>query len=496
MLLEMNNIDKVFPGVKALNNVKFNLEPGEVHALMGENGAGKSTLMKVLTGVYQKDGGSIIIDDDQVNYQNTRDAQDDGVVIVHQELSNADELTVSENIFLGREETRGFLINDRVGEFKSKELFDDLGVNINPKSKLKDLTVGEAQMVEIAKAISMNSRIIVFDEPTAALSRTEIDNLFRIIRNLKKQGVGIIYISHRMEEIGVISDRITVLRDGEYVGTVKTETTSKDDIIKMMVGRELSEEPKTISNVSSDAPIVLEVKNLNAGNLVRDINFTLKKGEILGISGLMGAGRTETVRAIFGADQIEEGEIFLNGEKIEINSTTDAVQNGIGYVSEDRRRYGVLIEKNISENISLNNLDPYINNGLIQDKKVDQMAENYRKIMNIKSNNVHQEVNNLSGGNQQKVVISKWLARDSNIIIFDEPTRGIDVGAKSEIYDLMDKLVEQGKSIIMISSEMNEILRMSDRIIVLCEGRLTGELPIEDATQEKILEYATMRSGI
>lgn len=496
MLLKMKEIDKVFPGVKALDQVNFELQAGEVHALMGENGAGKSTLMKILTGVYQRDGGDVHLNTKEVNYENTREAQDDGVVIVHQELNNAEELTVSENIFLGREETKGFLINDRVSDFKSKELFDNLGVSINPQSKLKDLTVGEAQMVEIAKAISMNSRIIVFDEPTAALSQAEIEHLFRIIGDLKEQGVGIVYISHRMEEIGIISDRITVLRDGEYVGTVETEKTSKDHIIKMMVGRQLSEDPKEISNVSEDAPIVLEVKNLVAGDLVKNISFNLRKGEILGISGLMGAGRTETARAIFGADPIEEGELYLNGKKIEIKSTTDAVNSGIGYVSEDRRKYGVLVEKNISENISLNNLEPYINKGLIQDQKIIEMAENYRKMMRIKSSSVDQEVKNLSGGNQQKVVISKWLARDSDIIIFDEPTRGIDIGAKAEIYDLMDELVKQGKSIIMISSEMNEILRMSDRIIVLCEGRLTGELPIEEATQEKILEYATMRSEI
>lgn len=496
VLLEMKNIVKTFPGVRALDNANFNLKEGEVHALMGENGAGKSTLMKILTGVYQKDSGEILIENKPVKYENTRQAQDDGVVIVHQELNNAEELTVSENIFLGREETKGFLINDRVSEFKSQELFNDLGVKINPRSILKDLTVGEAQMVEIAKAISMNSRIIVFDEPTAALSQAEIEHLFKIINELKQQGVGIVYISHRMEEIGMISDRITVLRDGEYVGTVDTEKTSKDEIIRMMVGRELKEEPKTESNVPKDAPNVLEVRNLTSGDLVKNISFELKKGEILGIAGLMGAGRTETARVIFGADSKEEGEILINNQVVDIKSTSDATEYGIGYISEDRRRYGVLVEDTIVENITLNNLDRFVENGLLNQEKENQEAENYRKMMRIKSSSIHQAVKNLSGGNQQKVVISKWLAKDSDIIIFDEPTRGIDVGAKSEIYDLMDELVAQGKSIIMISSEMNEVLRMSDRIIVLCEGRLTGELPIEEATQEKIMEFATMRSEI
>lgn len=492
----MKDIVKSFPGVKALDEANFTLKEGEVHALMGENGAGKSTLMKILTGVYQKDGGEVLINNQSVTYNNTREAQDDGVVIVHQELNNAEELTVSENIFLGREETKGFLINDRVSEYKSQELFEDLGVNINPKTILKNLTVGEAQMVEIAKAISMNSRIIVFDEPTAALSQVEIEHLFRIINELKKQGVGIVYISHRMEEIGMISDRITVLRDGEYVGTVETEKTSKDDIIKMMVGRELKEEPKVKSNVPEDAPNVLEVRNLTSGDLVKNISFELKRGEILGVSGLMGAGRTETARVIFGADPKENGEILVNGQKVEINTTTDATKYGIGYVSEDRRRYGVLVEDTIVENISLNNLDEFVEKGLINKQKENEAAEGYRKMMRIKSSSIHQAVKNLSGGNQQKVVISKWLAKDSDIIIFDEPTRGIDVGAKAEIYELMDELVAGGKSIIMISSEMNEVLRMSDRIIVLCEGRLTGELSIEEASQEKIMEFATMRSEI
>lgn len=496
MLLKMEGISKEFPGVKALDNVGFNLKAGEVHALMGENGAGKSTLMKILTGVYKRNSGEVYIDNKKVNYENTREAQDDGVVIVHQELNHADELTVSENLFLGREETKGFLINDKISEFKSKELFDDLGVNINPNDKIKDLTVGEAQMVEIAKAISMDTRIIVFDEPTAALSQTEIQHLFEIIHELKRKKVGIVYISHRMEEIGIISDRITVLRDGEYVDTVETEETSKDDLIKMMVGRELKEQPKEYSNVLDNAPNVLEVKNLVSGKLVNNISFKLKKGEILGIAGLMGAGRTETARAIFGADPLEQGEIYINDKKVKINNTTDAVENGIGYVSEDRRKYGILVEKDISHNVTLNNLDPYIKYQMIQDHKIDKVSEYYRKMMKVKSSSIKQKVKNLSGGNQQKVVISKWLARDSDIIIFDEPTRGIDVGAKSEIYDLMDKLVKEGKSIIMISSEMNEVLRMSDRIIVLCEGRLTGELPIEQATQEKIMKYATMRSEI
>lgn len=495
-MLEMNNISKGFPGVQALDDVHFDLYPGEVHALMGENGAGKSTLMKILTGVYERDTGNVIIEGEGKEYSNPKEAQDDGVVIVHQELNMMDDLTVAENIFIGREaKTKKVLIDDRELIRQSNELFKSLGVQIDPTARVGDLTVGNQQMVEIAKAISMDARIIVFDEPTAALSAAEIEDLFVIIRDLRAQGIGIVYISHRMDEIGIITDRITVLRDGGYVGTIDTETSSKEDIIQMMVGRTLTEEPKQHSNVKEDAPVVLEVRNLHAGPMVKDVSFKLRKGEILGFSGLMGAGRTETARAIFGADPIDSGEIYLYGEKVDIKNTRDAVDLGIGYISEDRRRYGILTENSIGDNIALPSLDRFQKNKLIDEKSITEETNIYREKLDIRSTSPTQLVKNLSGGNQQKVVIAKWLVKDSDIIILDEPTRGIDVGAKSEIYDLIDELVALGKSIIMISSEMTEILRMSDRIAVLCEGRLTGEVSIEEATQEKILTLATTRYG-
>ncbi|UUX33761.1 sugar ABC transporter ATP-binding protein [Fundicoccus culcitae] len=495
MLLEMKQISKEFPGVKALSNVDFNLQKGEVHALMGENGAGKSTLMKILTGIYDKTSGEVFIDDKLVEFSNTREAQEAGVVMVHQELNNAKDLTVSANIFLGNEPKKGLFIDDKKMIEDSKKLFQQLGVNIDPEIKIDKLTVGDAQMVEIAKAISMEARIIVFDEPTAALSQKETEKLFETINLLKEDGVGIIYISHRMEEIGIISDRVTVLRDGEYVGTLTTKETSRNQIIKMMVGRELVEEVKTESKVSKEAPIILEVKNLNADPIVKNINFTLRRGEILGFSGLMGAGRTETARAIIGADPKQSGDILINGNEVKINNTSDAAKYKIGYISEDRRRYGVLLEKTIAENISLNNLDQFVKYGLIDDKKTIEVADKYRKALNIRSTSATQKVKNLSGGNQQKVVIAKWILKDCDILIFDEPTRGIDVGAKSEIYDLINYYADEGKAIIMISSEMNEILRLSDRIIVFCEGEITADIPIEEATQEIIMDYATLKTS-
>lgn len=496
MLLKMENISKSFSNVNVLAQVDFELEKGEIHALMGENGAGKSTLMKILTGVYPKDEGEIRIDNQKVSYANTREAQDDGIVIVHQELNILKDLTVGENIFLGRESmSNRLVINDQEINKKSAALFQKLGVRIDPRVKIGYLTVGEAQMVEIAKAISMNSRIIVFDEPTAALSEKEIKDLFKIIRDLKKSGIGIVYISHRMEEIGMLTDRVTVLRDGKFIGTVDTEKTSKNQIIKMMVGRELKEDPKQFSTVDKEAPVVLKVDHLTAGKVVNNVSFQLRKGEILGMAGLMGAGRTETARALFGADKKESGSIAVNGKEVSIKSTTDAIKFGLGYVSEDRRRYGVLVEKSIAENITLSNIDEYTKSGVISEKKVGEVSDQYRKKMNVRSRSNDQKVKYLSGGNQQKVVIAKWLATNSDIIIFDEPTRGIDVGAKAEIYELMDELAESGKSIIMISSDLNELLRMSDRIMIMCEGRKTGELNIEEASQEKILYYATMRNG-
>lgn len=494
-LLEMKGISKGFPGVQALSKVDFDLRKGEVHALMGENGAGKSTLMKILSGIYTPDEGTILYEGNEVNIKNPKDAQDLGITIVHQELNMMNHLSLAQNIFIGREMMSGGLIDDNKMNEEAMQLFKRLNVHLDPKQKMGDLTVGHQQMCEIAKAISTDAKLIVFDEPTAALTDEEIQDLFRIIDDLRSKGIGIVYISHRMDEIGRISDRVTVLRDGTYVGTVNTADSSKDIIINMMVGRVIYEDPKEQSAVAENAGVVLSVKNLKAGKQVNDVSFDLKKGEILGFSGLMGAGRTEVARALFGADKIESGEIFVNGEKIEIKSPEDAVKAGIGYLSEDRKRYGVIVEKPISLNISLAALNKFVSGLFVNKSKEQDNGEDYMKKLSIKAPNVNQKVVKLSGGNQQKVVIAKWLTEDSQILIFDEPTRGIDIGAKAEIYDLMNTLVSQGKSIIMISSELTEVLRMSDRIVVMCEGKKTAEIAIEDATQEKIMHAATLISS-
>ena len=491
VILTMNDIDKSFPGVHALDHVHFDVRRGEVHALMGENGAGKSTLMKVLTGIYTKDSGTIEYEGKEVEFHNAREAQEAGVVIVHQELNMVGHLTVAQNIFIGREFKKGLKIDDKKMNEEARKLFERLNIDIDPSATMSDLTVGKQQMCEIAKAISHEAKVIVFDEPSAALTEAEIAELFKIIRDLREQQLGIVYISHRMDEIKVITDRVTVMRDGGYVGTLITKDCTKDDIINMMVGRVIYEEPKTKSLVPKDAPVVLKVEHLNAGKMVQDVSFELRKGEILGFSGLMGAGRTETARAIFGADPKESGDIYVNGKKVTINSPQDAVNNGIGYLSEDRKRYGIVVRKTIAENSTLATLDKYMKGIFIDKKKEAEVTQKYVDSLATKTPSIDQLVVNLSGGNQQKVVIAKWLVRDCEILIFDEPTRGIDVGAKNEIYKLMNRLAAEGKSIIMISSEMTEILRMSDRIIVMCEGKVTGELDIEEVSQEKIMTMAT-----
>ena len=491
VILSMKGIDKSFPGVHALDHVDLEVRRGEVHALMGENGAGKSTLMKVLTGIYSKDAGSIIYEGKEVEFHNPKEAQDAGIVIVHQELNMMNHLTVAQNIFIGREFMRGKLIDDAKMNEEARKLFNQLHIDIDPSARMGDLTVGKQQMCEIAKAISHKAKVIIFDEPSAALTEAEIEEMFKIIRDLREQQLGIVYISHRMDEIKVITDRVTVMRDGGYVGTLITKDCTKDDIINMMVGRVIYEDPKTQSAVAPDAPVVLKVEHLNAGKMVQDVSFELHKGEILGFSGLMGAGRTETARALFGADPKTSGDIYINGQKVTINSPKDAVNLGIGYLSEDRKRYGIILGKSVSDNSTMANLKNFVK-GLFIDKKAEvDVTKDYIKRLNTKTPSTDQLVVNLSGGNQQKVVLAKWLIKDCDILIFDEPTRGIDVGAKSEIYTLMNQLVAQGKSIIMISSEMTEILRMSDRIIVMCEGKKTAEIDIAEASQEKIMHAAT-----
>ena len=492
VVLQMIDIDKRFQGVHALKKCNLELRKGEVHPLVGENGAGKSTLMKCLTGIHKPEEGRIVYNGKEVSYKNPKEAQEDGISIVHQELNLMNHLTAAQNIFIGRE-SKGFILNDSIINQKTQELFDHLKLNISPTEKVGNLTVGKQQMVEISKAISFDSSVLILDEPTAALTETEIRELFRTMNDLRARGVTMVYISHRMDEIMEMTDRITVMRDGEYITTLNTKETNLDEIINAMVGRTIYAEPKTHSNVAPDAPVVLEAKNLVSKD-VKDVSFQLHKGEILGLAGLMGAGRTETARLIFGADPRTSGEIYKNGQQVTIRTPQDAVKAGIGYLSEDRKRFGLAIGLSIADNTILAAAEDFCKMGVIDEQKVRQVTEEYIKKINIKTPSISQLIRNLSGGNQQKVIIAKWLVRNCDVLIFDEPTRGIDVGAKSEIYKLMNDLAAEGKSIIMISSELEEVLRMSDRIICMCEGRLTKVLDIQEASQEVIMKYATMRN--
>ncbi|MGG3505564.1 sugar ABC transporter ATP-binding protein [Paenibacillus lautus] len=495
VLIQMEGITKGFPGVLALNNCRFELLRGEVHALMGENGAGKSTMMKILTGVYQKDAGTITYKGQPVELTNPKAAQDAGISMIHQELNLAPDLTVAQNIFIGREPRRKLrlFLDEQALNRQVKELFERMGLDMDPSIKVSELTVAKQQMVEIAKALSYSADVLVMDEPTAALSETEIEDLFRIIRQLREGGVGIVYISHRMDEIKRITDRITVMRDGQYIDTVSTDEVTTQDIISKMVGRQIYETSKP-ERSAGERETVLEVKGLNQGRTLKDINFTLKKGEILGIAGLVGAGRTELARAIFGADRIQSGEIYVHGRKITIKGPHDAVRQGIGYLSEDRKRFGCVVDLDVKSNVAIASYGSFLRpGGWMNTARIREQAEEIVSRLKVKTPHVDQEVKYLSGGNQQKVVIGKWLTRDCDILIFDEPTRGIDVGAKSEIYRLLNDLTAQGKSIIMISSELPEILRMSHRVLVMCEGRITGELDQEEATQESIMHLATAR---
>ena len=497
-LVLMEGIEKTFPGVHALSQCWFELRPGEVHALVGENGAGKSTLMKVLAGVYSKDSGRILYKGKEVEIPNPRAAQHLGISMIHQELNLMNHLTVAQNVFIGREPRQGvrFVLDEREINEKTRQLFDMMRLKLDPRTKVSDLTVAKQQMVEIAKALSFNSEVLIMDEPTAALTESEIDELFRIVRELRDKGVGVVHISHRLEELKQISDRITVMRDGHYVDTVLTQDASIDRIISMMVGRVIYETTPELPEVPSHE-IVLEVKNLNQGTAIKDVSFNLKRGEILGFAGLVGAGRTEVARAIFGADPIDSGEVFVNGKKVHVKSPGDAVGRGIGYLSEDRKRYGLALKMDVESNVVLAAFSKFLGAlGWVDSAKTRATAKHFVETLKIRTPGLQQKVRNLSGGNQQKVVIGKWLTADTNILIFDEPTRGIDVGAKSEIYRLLNDLAQQGKSIIMISSELPEILRMSHRVVVMCEGRITGVLEIADATQEKIMTYATQRGAI
>ncbi|TPE51012.1 sugar ABC transporter ATP-binding protein [Amaricoccus solimangrovi] len=490
-LVRLEGIDKHFPGVHALRAVGFDLRPGEVHALMGENGAGKSTLMKVLSGVYQPDGGRILIDGAEVSLPTPKAARDLGIGIIHQELALMRDLTAAQNIWIGREPRLSFgRIDEARLNAEAEAIFATMRLGIDPRAPVAGLSIALQQMVEIAKALSFRSRVLIMDEPTAALNDAEIAELFTIVRRLRAEGVGIIYISHKMDEIKRVADRVTVMRDGATVGTVEAADTPISRIISMMVGRELTEEKAAIPDLAA-APAALEVSHLSRGADLRDIGFTLRKGEILGFAGLMGAGRTELARAIFGAEPADTGEIRVHGRPVTIRTPRDAVRAGIGYLSEDRKQYGLALGLDVRANIAMASLPRYADRiGRIDEGALARVARDYIRTLGIRTPDDTREVRLLSGGNQQKVVIAKWLLRDCDILIFDEPTRGIDVGAKAEIYRLLNELAGLGKAIIVISSELPEVLRLAHRIAVMCEGRLTGILP-GGASQEEIMELAT-----
>ena len=489
-IVELENVCKDFPGVKALDNVSFKLKSGEVLALLGENGAGKSTLMKILSGVYAKEKGTMKIFGETIDEMNPVKAQELGIAIIHQELNMCDHLTVAQNIFLGREVTKKGVLSDKEMNDEAGRILNGLNIDIDPDTIVGDLPVSKQQMVEIAKALSTKAKILIMDEPTSALTSKEIDDLFTIIRRLKNEGHGIVYISHRLEELQYIVDRVMILRDGKHITSMDYKDTNLREIISYMVGREITEKfPRIEKNVGKK---ILEVKNLNAGKMVRDINFCLCEGEIVGIAGLMGAGRTETTRALFGADSKESGEINVDGVEVKINKPIDAIKAGIVLVPENRKKDGLCTKLSIRDNIALPNLDSIVNRlGIVNRKKEEEITKNSVKNLDIRLASIEIDAESLSGGNQQKVVVGKWLVRNSRVVIFDEPTRGIDVASKVEIYNLMNELKDQGIGVLFVSSEMSEILGISDRILVMADGRITKELDIKEATQDIILEYAT-----
>lgn len=495
-LLELRDVSKGFPGVQALDAVQLNLRHGEVLALVGENGAGKSTLMKLLAGIYTPDAGTFRLNGAELSIGGPRQAQELGISIIHQEFNLMPDLTVAQNIFIGRERRLGGLfLNDRALNRRAQALFDRLGLALDPNERVEGLTVARQQMVEIAKALSFDAKVLIMDEPTAALNDAEVDALFSLIDQFRSPSTGVIYISHRMEELARISDRITVLRDGCYVGTRSTAETETREIISLMVGREVSTEERPAASTRSDE-IVLSVRGLTTRHLLRDVSFDVRAGEILGFAGLMGAGRTEVARAIVGADRVASGSISVHGTEVKIANPAGAARLGIGYLSEDRKKLGLLLERSVRENVVLASLRAYTSaTGFVSGSRIEATGREYVDKLRIKTPSTAQLVKHLSGGNQQKVVIAKWLVKDCELLIFDEPTRGIDVGAKAEIYALLRQLAAEGKAIIMISSELPEVLRLSDRIAVMAEGRLTAMLDNVEVTQEKLMEYATRFSS-
>ena len=488
VILETHHICKRFPGVVALDDVHFDLRKGEVHVLLGENGAGKSTFVKILSGAYQKTSGQILLNGHETDIKNPKDAQEAGISIIYQELNLVPHLSAGENIFLGREPTHlGVIDHKRMFE-SAKKIVDDLGVNVSVRSPIKELGVALQQMVEVAKALSVDARILIMDEPTSALTEHEINQLFGTIRKLKEQGVSVIYISHRLEEVFEIGDRVTVLRDGQHIGTHDIGDISWPDLIRMMVNRELKEQfPKQKSPKGDE---ILRVEGLTTKGVLKNVSFSLHCGEVLGIAGLLGSGRTELARTIFGAERVAGGRIYVNGKLQNIGSPRKAINLGIGFLTEDRKSQGLILNLSLKENVCLPSVERFSKLGIMKVKEENRAANQYIRELRIKTPGLNQKVMFLSGGNQQKVVMSKWLCRHADILIFDEPTRGIDVGSKVDIYQLMNRLTEEGVAIIMISSELPEILGMSDRILVMYRGMISGEFFSEEATQEKILHRA------
>ena len=486
-LLEMSNITKEFPGVKALDGANLKVRPHSVHALMGENGAGKSTLMKCLFGIYEKDSGSIIFEGKEINFKSAKEALDNGVSMVHQELNQVLQRNILDNIWLGRYPKKGFFIDEKKMYEDTKKIFEDLDISVDPRAKMGDLAVSERQMVEIAKAVSYNSKIIVMDEPTSSLTEKEVEHLFKIINKLRERGCGIVYISHKMEEIKAISDDITIMRDGKFICEAEVKDIDEEFIIRNMVGRTLDEQfPRVKVERGKE---ILRVENLK-NSYVDGVSFSLHEGEILGISGLMGAGRSELVKTIYGHLKKDSGKVFIDGEEKNIRAAKEGIECGIAYVSEDRKGDGLVLGMSVKENMTLSALNFFSTLFKLEHKKEEASVEEYIGKFRVKTPSMEQKIKNLSGGNQQKVAIAKALLTNPKILILDEPTRGVDVGAKKEIYDFINDLKTKGLSIIMISSEMPEIMGLSDRIMVIHNGKVTGEFLAEEATQEKIMRCA------
>ncbi|NUO36232.1 MAG: sugar ABC transporter ATP-binding protein [Dermatophilaceae bacterium] len=494
LLLEVEGVAKGFPGVQALDGMHLTLRGGEVLALVGENGAGKSTLMKLLSGIYAPDSGTFRLDGREIRPAGPKHAEDLGISIIHQEFNLMPDLTVAQNLLIGREpRSVGFFTRDRLLNERAGALLDRLGLPLDPRARVGALTVAKQQMVEIGKALSHDAKVLIMDEPTAALNDAEVEVLHGLIRHFVTPETGVIYISHRMDELKEISDRITVIRDGRYIGTVDTPDTNLREVISMMVGRAIRTDARP-ENVREDRPPVLRVDGLATKALLKDVTFELREGEILGFAGLMGAGRTEVARAVVGADPISAGTITLRGAPVRIRHPARAAELGIGYLSEDRKQFGLMLGQSVASNIALSSLaQRFATRGFVRDRDIRSVADALISSLGIKTPSSRAEVSNLSGGNQQKVVIAKWLAKDCDVLIFDEPTRGIDVGAKDEIYRLLNDLAAQGKSIVMISSELPELLRMAHRVVVMSEGRVTGELLADEATQERVMHLATLR---